>query len=131
MTASSPAARMFRLRSTPTVVFVAVACAVLGYVYRHHIVEPAVIGALCERDGPWWCPFRMQSIYFTQGFGLAIVSMLLAVLALLLPARWAYGAVFLAAAVGGFGLTLYNATGAGIAVVAMILRAAWLDRRGA
>lgn len=124
-------ARNFRLAATPIVLAAALVCAGLGYLYRYKIIEPAEMGAACETLAFWWCVLRLKVVFFTQSHGLGYVALGLAGLALLLPVRWSFPAVMATMIAAGFGLTLYNATGAGVALVLTLARSAWLDKRRA
>lgn len=99
-----------------------------GHLIRYGLVEPEAMGAACERGDPWWCGLRTGFIVFTQwgGFGwLALGLAALAAGAIAARRPGAARALALAAmTVGGFGLVLYNATLAAVAVVVALLCAA-------
>jgi hypothetical protein len=119
----------YRFASTPTALITAAICSAIGYVVRYAVIEPAEMGAICERQNPWWCTPRMEFIFFHQAFGLAYTALVLALLSYIVPARRAFPAVMGAMAMAGFGLILYNATGSALAFVLALSRSAWLDRR--
>lgn len=102
-------------------VLLATITAGLGYAIRYWFIEPETQGAACEGGGPWWCPLRAGIIDATQWGVLGIVAAILAVAAIVLAARGQRSTLpaMAAMAVGGAGLTLYNATWSAIAVVAM------------
>ena len=119
---------MKKFRLTPVSLIVALVCGGLGWVVRYLVIEPAEMGAACERAVLWWCPIRLNFIYFHQAFGMAWAALILAGLAIVLPRRFAPPAVIAAMAVAGLGLVLYNTAGAAAALVLALIRAAWLDR---
>ena len=122
---------MTRLRLTPLSLIVALVCGGLGWVVRYLWIEPAEMGAACERANLWWCPLRLSFIYFHQAYGMAWGALALAGLAVVLPRRAAPPAVIAAMVVAGLGLVLYNTAGAAVALVIALVRAAWLDRASA
>ncbi len=97
----------------------------VGYAVRYRLVEPEAMGAACERGDPWWCGLRTGFIMFTQwnGFGWAALALVVLAVAAAVASRPAtMRALALAAlTIGGFGLILYNATMAAVAVVLALL----------
>lgn len=111
-------------------VLITVAFAAFGYFLRYSWVEPEAIGNMCKTAGAvWWCPARTAMIVTTEWNGLGYTATALAILSLLIPPRTAIMVAFLAMAVGGMGLVLYNATEAGPGLILALLRLAWIERR--
>jgi hypothetical protein len=128
---TSGAIPMKKLRLAPLSLIAALVCGGLGWVVRYLWIEPAEMGAACERANLWWCPLRLNFIYFHQAYGMAWGALVLAGLAVVLPRRFAPPAVIAAMIVAGLGLVLYNTAGAAVALVIALVRAAWLDRADA
>ena len=97
----------------------------VGYAVRYRLVEPEAMGAACERGAPWWCGLRTGFIAFTQwnGFGWAALALAVLALAMAVAGRPASmrGLALAGLTIGGFGLILYNATMAAVAVVIALL----------
>ncbi|CAK0743979.1 conserved membrane hypothetical protein [Gammaproteobacteria bacterium] len=101
-------------------IFLATITSLTGYVLRYSFIEPDVNGAICEVNGPWWCPPRTALIVATEWKiigGLALALALVAVLMVLRDGRQMEKVAMAAMAIGGAGLLLYNATLAAVAVV--------------
>lgn len=98
---------------------------IMGYAVRYRLVEPEAMGAACERGDPWWCGLRTGFIVFTQwnGFGWAALALAVLALAMAVAGRPASmrGLALASLAIGGFGLILYNASMAAVAVVVALL----------
>ena len=87
---------------------------------RYLVVEPAEMGQAClGAAGPWWCPWRdaLVRAFRAEAFGLGALAA--AALAVVVPSRtWA----ILAVVAGVFGLALYNAGLAGLALAIGLTR---------
>ncbi|MGD8810509.1 MAG: hypothetical protein PVG24_12955 [Gammaproteobacteria bacterium] len=129
---SLPLPRFLAARPALTAVVLTVAFAAIGYFLRYSWVEPEAIGNMCKSaEAVWWCPARTALIVTTEWNGLGYAAILLAVLSVFAGPRGAVALAFVAMAVGGAGLVLYNATEAGPGLILALLRLAWLERRGA
>jgi hypothetical protein len=102
----------------------------IGYVLRYAFVEPEAIGNMCKSAAAaWWCPIRTGFIVTTEWNGLGYAATALAVVALVSAPRPAVPLAFVAMAIGGAGLILYNATEAGPGLILALLRLAWIESR--
>ena len=94
----------------------AAAAAAGALALRYLVVEPAEMGQAClTGQGPWWCPWRdaLVRAFRAEAFGLGALGA--AALSLLVPSR-PWGVVAVVA--GVFGLALYNA---GLAALALAI----------
>jgi hypothetical protein len=124
--------RLIRSRPALTAVIVAAAFAGIGYALRYGWVEPEAIGNMCKSaEAVWWCPGRTALIVTTEWNGLGYAATALAILSLFLKPRRATILAFIAMAVGGAALVLYNATEAGPGLILALLRLAWIEGRRA
>lgn len=128
---SLPLPRLLAARPALTAVLVTVLFAGVGYFLRYSWVEPEAIGNMCKSaEAVWWCPARTALIVATEWNGLGYAATLLAVLSVFAKPRGALILGFAAAVIGGMGVVLYNATETGPGLIVMLLRLAWLERRG-
>jgi hypothetical protein len=129
---SLPLPRVIRNRPALAAVILTALCAGIGYFLRYSWVEPEAIGNMCKSaEAVWWCPARTAMIVSTEWNGLGYAATALAVLSLFLSPRQAVIVAFVAMAVGGAGLVLYNATEAGPGLILALLRLAWIESRRA
>ena len=129
---SLPLPRFIRRRPALTAVVLAVAFAGIGYGLRYSWVEPEAIGNMCKSaQAVWWCPLRTGLIVATEWKGVGYLSVAFALLSLAPPYRRAIIFAFIAMAIGGAGLVLYNATVAGPGLLLALLRLAWIESRHA
>jgi hypothetical protein len=94
----------------------AAAAAAGALALRYVVVEPAEMGQACLAAlGPWWCPWRDALVrsFRAEAFGWG--ALVAGTLALVVPSR-AWGVMAVIA--GVFGLALYNA---GLASVALAI----------
>lgn len=129
---SLPLPRLIRGRPALAAVILAALFAGIGYVLRYGLVEPEAIGNMCKSaEAVWWCPVRTGLIVATEWNGLGYAATACALLTLALPRRKAVILAFVAMAIGGAGLVLYNATEAGPGMILALLRLAWIESRRA
>lgn len=129
---SLPLPRLIRGRPALAAVILAALFAGIGYVLRYGLVEPEAIGNMCKSaEAVWWCPVRTGLIVATEWNGLGYAAIACALLTLALPRRKAVILAFVAMAIGGAGLVLYNATEAGPGMILALLRLAWIESRRA
>lgn len=129
---SLPLPRLIRGRPALAAVILAALFAGIGYVLRYGLVEPEAIGNMCKSaEAVWWCPVRTGFIVATEWNGLGYAATACALLTLALPRRGAVILAFVAMAIGGAGLVLYNATEAGPGMILALLRLAWIESRRA
>lgn len=129
---SLPPPRLIRGRPALAAVILAALFAGIGYVLRYGLVEPEAIGNMCKSaEAVWWCPVRTGLIVATEWNGLGYAATACALLTLALPRRKTVILAFVAMAIGGAGLVLYNATEAGPGMILALLRLAWIESRRA
>lgn len=127
---SLPLPQFLRRRPTLAAVILTVAFAGIGYGLRYGWVEPEAIGDMCRSaQAVWWCPLRTGLIVATEWKGVGYLSVAFALLSLAPPYRQAMIFAFIAMAIGGAGLVLYNATIAGPGLLIAMLRLAWIESR--
>lgn len=124
--------RILKSRPTLTAVILAAVFAGIGYALRYAFVEPEAIGNMCKSAAAaWWCPIRTGFIVATEWNGLGYAATALAVVALVSAPKRAVPIAFVAMAIGGAALILYNATEAGPGLILALLRLAWIESRRA
>ena len=129
---SLPLPLFIRRRPTLAAVVLAAAFAGIGYALRYAWVEPEAIGNMCKSAAAvWWCPLRTGLIVATEWKGVGYLATAFAVLSLMRPYRRAMTLAFIAMAIGGAALVLYNATVAGPGLLLALLRLAWIESRHA
>ena len=102
-------------------VVLAIAAALLGLSLRYGFIEPERMGAACEQAGPWWCVLRRGLMFAVGWNALGLAALACALLSFLPDPRRHAMAAHVALALGGAGLTLYNATAASAAVVLALI----------
>lgn len=123
-TCLSPLSQFILRRRALAGVALAVLFAGIGYVLRYDLVEPVAIGSMCRSvQAALWCPLRTGLIFASEWNSLGYLSVA-AALSLTAPYWRAVTFAFIAMAIGGVGLMLYNATVAAPGVLLVLLRLA-------
>jgi hypothetical protein len=113
--------RLFVPSLRQSIWLLAIVLAAIGYAYflRYHVVEQSSVALACEaRPATWLCASRRTAVMLFSASAFGWIAVGAAILNLLRPSIVLCTVALIAA---GFGLVLYNASLAAIAVALLIL----------
>ncbi len=106
------------LRQTACLAALGLAAILYAYYLRYHVIEQPAVGLACENAATWLCSSRRTAIMLFTPSVFGIVALAAALLNLLRPSVLLCAVALIAA---GFGLVLYNAALAALAIALLIL----------